>query len=246
MLLRRIAQPDKFLNTNDTIENSMITVVMKLPDIEYQKYVGVDYVTANAASKAVFETIASNKKEEYELIHKVALTNDDAELDKLIEQLEESGNKLIIRAWENVKDKFTPQQIEKMKELRLINSSQDNRGNGLFDFGQYDEPLNLTDEQKKKITLIRNEYIKEVAPLLQKTIETMNNYAEAAEDKVSGVFAGSEKGMVLAMAREEAKAPIVKLNTATREKILALFTEEQTQKLNSIMDGIPKNSGGTY
>jgi Spy/CpxP family protein refolding chaperone len=240
--LRKIARLPKMLEAeiDECSQEAIGDLFMR--DAKYQQafrdYIGIDKKSAENIRKKQVEVLVEHD-DGIALYLKIAQASTDDEVDKLIDQM--AVNRL------NKKKKLTavltkelnPQQLEKLKEVRMVHSSINDTTTGLFDFSQY-EALNLTDEQQKKISVIKTEYTVAIEPLYKRMFEvrqrerlyglTASNKPEAAKKATEDV----EKEF------SEALQPITKLNAATRARILALFTKEQTAKLEKVLSNAPK------
>ena len=218
--------------TNDDVGAMML--MGDLENEEFLAYVGIDKVKGKEFREQYQKIKQSVDKMTEKLFKKATASDDPAEIDKLGEELADIFEKVIKDHGEVLGKELTPEQYGKFRELRLINSSTNKDYGVLFDFGQY-ASLDLTDEQRRKIDEIRVDYTRDFQPLAKKLMEVQEKRMEQWAE--TGDFKNSEE---LKKMQEEAEKPIIQLNAATRARVLALLTKEQTAKLERILAGAPK------
>ncbi|GHT42308.1 hypothetical protein FACS189443_5180 [Planctomycetales bacterium] len=232
---------DRF--ADDEVDNSAALIFMSdaVNRQEFRDYIGIDKETAENIRKKQMEARGNNDGDK-EMMLKIAQASADAEVDKLLDEMLDRRMNATKAVAAVVEKELNHQQIKKLKELRMVNSSSNDRnGSGPpFDFVQY-ESLGLTDEQQKKISVIKTEYWAAMEPLVRKVMDIerrkMENRLAELESADQEIIKKQSEDIKKEM--EEANQPIIKLNAATRARILALFTQEQTAKLEKVLNNAP-------
>ncbi|MDR3110350.1 MAG: Spy/CpxP family protein refolding chaperone [Planctomycetaceae bacterium] len=200
---------------------------------EFRDYIGIDKELSESIKKKQMEIMGKMGNDMMPMFKEIAEAKTDEEIDKFADKMIDRQVKMIKESAEVVNKELKPQQIEKLKELRVVTASPNDGQNFLFDFGQY-EVLNLTDEQKKKIAVIKAEHFVTFNPVLKKIMEIQQRNMDRMFESDGKPNEEIQKEM------KEAAEPLVKLNAATRARILALLTKEQTDKLDKIFSNAPK------
>ena len=161
---------------------------------------------------------------------KATQTDDPQELEKIAKNLVKKVTGIADDVYAKTQKIFTPGQIAKMKELRLMHSSlNSDMATVIFDFGQYDT-LDLTDEQRKKLTAIREEYTKEYTAIVNKLADMLQKYVKDGQEPPEDV---QEKAELLV---EQLK----QLAVRTKAKVLAILTKEQADRMEQLLAKAPK------
>jgi hypothetical protein len=203
---------------------------------EFRDYIGIDKESAENIRKKQMEVL--EKDNSMETMLKIAQASTDAEIDRLLDEMIDQMNNVQEEAAAVLTKELNPQKLKKLAELRMVHSSTNDRP---FDFDQY-ESLDLTDEQQKQISVIRAEYLSAAEPLFNNMLAFQQRknerHFEMTESEDPEAMKKSMEDIQKEM--EEVQQLIIKLNAATRARILTLFTKEQTAKLEKVLTNAPK------
>jgi hypothetical protein len=252
IISRRAARPSSILERefDENADNLRTFDVREWNEQEFLDYVGIDKELAETISKKEEKLRVEMLRKTYHtaILLKIAQASTaDDEVDKLMDLMFADGANISKELATLIANELNPPQIEKLKELRMVNSSRNGSkhdGAVFFDFGQY-EALALTDEQQKKIAVIKTEYLAAFEPLYQKELDMREQNKEILYHK--DILNEAELSEEMKTKQEkiwteigDTYQPITQLNAATRARILALFTKEQIAKLEKVFTNAPK------